>query len=118
MFLSIKNIFTKLLLLATLLLSANSFATTICALNCPSNGGGSGGSTLPQILEIFPTDGSYLFLDTTGLIILDSNVYYNQLNLTINSSTVYIGQNSLPSDMLLPETLELNTLSYTGGQIH
>ncbi len=116
MFHLLKVIFAKSLLLTVLLLSGNSFATTICALDCQSIGGGSGGSSFPQILEIFPTDGSDLFLETTGLIILDVNVYSNLLDLTINpSSSVYIEQSSLPSGLLLPDILELNTLSYTGG---
>jgi hypothetical protein len=107
---------TKLLLLTVLLLSCNAFASTICIQDCTFTGGGTGGSTLPQILEIFPIDGSGLFLDTAGLIILDSNVYDNLSNLTINSSTnVYIGHDSLPLDTNIPETFELNTLSYSGG---
>ena len=116
MFRSINNILKIVLILIVVSISGNSSATTICAFDCPSTGGGSSGSTLPQITEIFPTDGSDLLLDTTGLIILDSDVYNNLLNLTISPSTsVYIGQNSLPSDKALPDTLELYTISYTGG---
>ena len=116
MYISLRNTLVNSLFLVILLLSGNSSAATICALDCPTSGGGSGGSVLPQILDIFPTDGSDLFLDTTGLIILDSSVYNNLANLTISSSTsVYFGQNSLPSNLTLPDTLELNTLSYTGG---
>jgi len=116
MHITLRNIFVNSLLLTSLFLSSNSFATTICSSNCPSTGGSSGGSVLPQILEIFPIDGSDLILDTTGLILLDSNIFNNLANLTINSSTiVYIGESTLPSNLALPDTLELNTLSYTGG---
>jgi len=116
MHITLRNIFVNSLLLTSLFLSSNSFATTICSSNCPSTGGSSGGSVLPQILEIFPMDGSDLILDTTGLILLDSNIFNNLANLTINSSTiVYIGESTLPSNLALPDTLELNTLSYTGG---
>jgi len=112
----IKNNFIKVLIIIAVSLSGNSFASTICALDCPSTGGGSGGGALPQITEIFPTDGSDLLLDTSGLIILDSDIYNNLLNLTINpSTTVYIGQSSLPSNDALPDTLELFTITYTGG---
>lgn len=116
MCISLRNTLANSLLLISLLLSSNSFATTICAINCPTTGGGAGGSELPLILEIFPTDGSDLILDTTGLIILDSEIFNNLPNLTINSSTtVYIGESSLPSNLALPDILELNTLFYTGG---
>ena len=116
MFKSIKNIITHVLLLTVVTFSGNSVATIICALDCPSTGSGTSGSALPQITEIYPTDGSDLFLDTTGLIILDTNVYNNLSNLTINPSTsIYVGQSSLPSDKALPDTLELFELSYTGG---
>jgi len=113
---SIRSLGIKTLIVISLTLSTNSFAATICTLDCPSTGGGTTGSTLPQILEIFSTDDSSLLLDTTGLIILDSNIYNNSTNLTIDQTTsIFLGQSALPSTLALPDVLELSIISYSGG---
>lgn len=115
MFYSVKNALTQSLLLITLLLSANTFSNTICAINCPTSDSGSTGTPLPQILELYSTDGGDLFLDTAGLIILDTDVYNNLLNLTIVASTsVYFGLGALPENLALPDVLELTTVTFTG----
>jgi len=79
-----RSIFNKIVILMMLVVSSNSYASTICAFNCPDTGGGIV-ETLPQIFEIYSNDGSDLSLDTTGLIILDENIFNTFSNLTINS---------------------------------
>ena len=110
-----RSIFIRLALFMMLGISTNSNASTICTINCPDAGGGTG-NELPQIIEIFSTDGSDLLLDTNGLIILDTNIFSNLSSLTINSLTpVYQGLSELPTNLNLPEILQLNTITYTGG---
>ena len=109
-----RKMFIKLSMLVMLAISLNSNASTICSFNCPGTGGGPE-EPLPQILEIYSTDGSGLTLDTNGLIILDINLFNNLSDLTINSPTpIYQGLSELPSVFALPEELQLNTISYTG----
>lgn len=110
-----KNLLIKLITLVVLTISTNSYASTICSLNCPDTGTGTGG-TLPAIFEIFSSDGSDLTLETNGLIILDESIFSDFSNLTINSLTpVYQGLSELPSSFTLPDVYQLNSTSYTGG---
>ena len=114
MLLRSRKIIIKLSMLVMLAISLNLNASTICSFNCPGTGGGAE-EPLPQILEIFSTDGGGLTLDTNGLIILDVNLFNNLSNLTINSPTpIYQGPSELPSVFALSEELQLNTISYTG----
>ena len=112
---NIKTLSVLLYLLVTLF-SANSQATTICAINCSTTSDGSPDPTVPQITEISPLDGSDLFLKNTGLIILDINIFSNLSNLTIDPvSQIYIGLSALPTSLTLPDTLQLFSVQYTGG---
>jgi hypothetical protein len=102
--------------LLSLIVSFSSHAATICAISCPTNSDGSPDLSLPQITEISSLDGSDLFLENTGLIILDVNIYNNLSNFTIDpSSQIYIGLSSLPASLALPDTLQLFSVQYTGG---
>ena len=109
------NLFLKLSLLILVTASTNSFASTICSFNCPDIGTGGSDSTLSQIVEITSNDTGNLLIDNDGLIILDSNLFNTLSGLTINSTTpVYQGISQLPSTIILPDTLELSTVSFTG----
>ena len=89
---------------------STSHAGTICVLNCEPP---PGDPPLPQILEIESLDGGPLTLSNDGLILLDEAVY-NGSNVSINPATnIYFGLDAIPPGNELPETLELNTLSYT-----
>ena len=110
-----RSLFIKIIMLTLLAISSSSYASSICSFNCPDTGGGTVGA-LPQIFEIFSNDGSNLSLDTSGLIILDENIFNTFSSLIINSSTpVYQGVDELPAIFTLPEILQLNSIGYTGG---
>jgi hypothetical protein len=74
-----------------------------------------GDNELPYILEIIPLDEGHLTLQTSGLIILDADVYNNLNNLNIDAATnVYLGMADLPVDQVLPDILQLNSIAFTG----
>ena len=108
---SISTITFSLLFLFTL--SNNTTASTICAFNCPTDGGGE--PSLPTISEIISSNGGLLKLDlSNGLIFMDSDIYNNLAGLTISASTpVYQGLAALPSSIILPDQFELGEIGFT-----
>lgn len=107
----------SLFLSALLLFTANTQATTICALDCPTNGGGgTEPESLPSITEFTSPDGSSLTLDINGIIFLDIDLYDNLVGLTIDELTpIYFGLSELSTT--IPGTLELFTVEFSGGSL-
>ena len=102
-------------LLPLFIFSSEATAITICALDCPASGGDTD-STSPQIVEFISLDGSRLELEIDGLIFLDRSVFEGLSSLAIaETTTTYDGLDSIPSDITIPDAMELNEVSFTGG---
>jgi len=106
-----KNTLRVLFSLLIVLFSSRSHALTICGFGCsPDN----------YIPGVDPVGAGELisfgnsvndFNLFQGLIILDSEIFNSNPNLTINSGTdIYLGLTEVPSDVVIPEFLQVAVL--------